>query len=201
MRSAAAKSFDSWTPSGIKYTFGLIENAESPLLKIWSQANCPISKVDFLVPNRCHAFYKATISATLKDVNGVDMLLRGRPELAVAAGDEEPKQPFFFLNEYKPQIKTQKNPQGQLLIAMLTAQTKNGVNTPLYGLYIMGQNWRFVTHTKKNLRSDNFSGASYKPHRKIWHTVFRTMPSVFLCDSTQNLSEYQRICDKQAVCC
>jgi|GEM_PF-5334730 len=39
--------------------------------------------------------------------------------------------------------------------------------------------------------SDNFSGAGYKPHSKIWHTVFRAMFSMFLCGSTQNLSEYQ----------
>jgi len=40
--------------------------------------------------------------------------------------------------------------------------------------------------------SDNFSGARYKPHRKIRHTVFQTMFSMFLCGSTQNLSECQK---------
>lgn len=109
-----------------------------------------VNLIDFLQP-QYRAFYEATIEATLIDVHQKPIKLRGRPEFLVAMGDEEPKRPFFFLHEYKPQLRTQKNPQGQLLIAMLTAQAQNAdlPAMPLYGLYIVGQNWRFVTLCEK----------------------------------------------------
>ena len=53
--------------------------------------------------------------------------------------------PFFHFQEYKPY----KNPSGdsmaQLLEAFLIAQVKNNNQQPLYGVDIMGANWRFVT--------------------------------------------------------
>gem|GEM_PF-5599070 len=46
---------------------------------------------------------------------------------------------------------------------------------------------------KKNWCFDNFSGVKYKSHRKTWNIVFRAMLSMFLCGSTQNLSDHQKI--------
>ncbi|MDX2303891.1 MAG: hypothetical protein NW226_13880 [Microscillaceae bacterium] len=86
-----------------------------------------------------------TLGATVLDAQNNSCTLRGRVEMVVATGKQDPQTPFFFLNEYKPQLKSQSDPQGQLLIAMLTAQAKNnGLNLPIYGMYSIGQNWFFV---------------------------------------------------------
>lgn len=104
-----------------------------------------IDLVNFYVFGKYRAFMEATIAAKLLDAQGNMQYLRGRVEFVVATGEQDPQTPFFFLNEYKPQIKAVSDPQGQLLIAMLTAQAKNnGLHLPIYGLYTIGQNWFFV---------------------------------------------------------
>jgi hypothetical protein len=104
-----------------------------------------IDLVEFYVPNVYRTFMEATLQAELSDAQGNLCTLRGRVEMVVATGKQRPQTPFFFLNEYKPQAKSQSDPQGQLLIAMLAAQAKNnGLNLPIYGLYTIGQNWFFV---------------------------------------------------------
>jgi hypothetical protein len=58
--------------------------------------------------------------------------------------------PYFHFQEYKPY----KNPSGdsmaQLLEAFLIAQESNKNNKPIYGVDIMGANWRFVTMEGKD---------------------------------------------------
>jgi hypothetical protein len=52
--------------------------------------------------------------------------------------------PYFHFQEYKPN----KNPSGdsmaQLLMALLIAQTKNDNQKPLYGIEVIGENWKFI---------------------------------------------------------
>jgi len=104
-----------------------------------------IEIVDFYAPNKYRAFMEATFQAELVDANNEPCVLRGRVEMVVATGKQRPQTPFFFLNEYKPQIKAQSDPQGQVLSAMLAAQAKNkALNLPIYGLYTIGQNWFFL---------------------------------------------------------
>jgi hypothetical protein len=104
-----------------------------------------INLVDFYKKDVYNTFSQRTISATIKDVDQNDQVLRGRIELFVAEGKQRPRQPYFFLNEYKPQYKTTANdPLGQLLIAMLATNHLNDEPRPIYGVYVVGQFWRFV---------------------------------------------------------
>jgi hypothetical protein len=111
-------------------------------------------KVFFLMPlidvvnfydTSYRTFMETTFQADLTDAQNNPCTLRGRVEMLVAMGKQDPKTPFFFLNEYKPQIKSQSDPKGQLLSAMVAAQAlNNGHNFPVYGLYNIGQNLYFV---------------------------------------------------------
>ncbi|MDX2303892.1 MAG: hypothetical protein NW226_13885 [Microscillaceae bacterium] len=104
-----------------------------------------IDLVNFYEDNKYRIFLEATIGAKIKDVQNQEIDLRGRIEFLVATGEQDPRIPFFFLNEYKPQLKSQSDPKGQLLIAMLTAQTKNeAYHLTIYGLYTIGRFWFFV---------------------------------------------------------
>lgn len=101
--------------------------------------------IDFYKPKKYRAFMEATFQANLVDAQNNPCTLRGRVEMVVATGKQDPQTPFFFLNEYKAQIKVVSDPKGQLLSAMVAAQAKNnGKNLPIYGLYNIGQNWFFV---------------------------------------------------------
>ena len=104
-----------------------------------------ITLVDFTKPNVYSSFSQRTIAAKRKDIQGNEVDLRGRIEFLVAMGEQTPRQPFFFIHEYKPLNKsTPSDPLGQLLIAMLATQTLNDIKRPLYGTYIRGSNWQFV---------------------------------------------------------
>ncbi len=101
--------------------------------------------VNFYELGKYRPFSEVTFGAEIEDVTHQTQDLRGRVEFLVATGEQDPQTPFFFINEYKPHLKTQNDPQGQLLIAMLAAQAKNnGLNLPIYGLYTIGRNWYFV---------------------------------------------------------
>ncbi len=90
-----------------------------------------------------HAHYRAfaqrKFSAIINDwqVNGV-------VDFVVSKGIQQPSQPFFFLHEYKQERKRDNDPLGQLLIAMIVAQTQNKTQFPLYGCYIIGRFYFFV---------------------------------------------------------
>ncbi len=104
-----------------------------------------ITLVNFSKPKVYSSFSQRTIAVTLKDIHQNDIPLRGRIEFFVALGEQIPRQPFFFLNEYKPLTKTTpSDPLGQLLIAMLSTQSINTEPAPLYGAYIIGKLWQFV---------------------------------------------------------
>ena len=101
--------------------------------------------VEFYEFDKYRTFMEATLEAHLIDAQNNPCLLRGRVEMVVATGKQDPQTPFFFLNEYKAQRKVVTDPQGQLLIAMLVAQAKNSaLNLPMYGMYNIGQLWFFV---------------------------------------------------------
>ncbi len=82
----------------------------------------------------------------------------GLVDFMIATGKSRPKEPFFFLHEYKQQHPSKKNdPLGQLLIAMVAAQEKNGNNHPIYGVIVEGRYWYFVVlHNKEYVVSPSY---------------------------------------------
>ena len=86
-------------------------------------------------------FMQRTMSATFPELN---LHVTGKVEFFIARGKQRPRQPYFFLHEYKQERRRETDPLGQLLIAMIAAQTINEVKMPLYGCYVIGRNWFFV---------------------------------------------------------
>ncbi len=70
--------------------------------------------------------------------------LWGVADFLVASGTQFPKEPVFFLHEYKKQLDTSNDPLGQLLAEMIAAQELNSRPHPIYGAYIFGRHWYFV---------------------------------------------------------
>lgn len=96
-------------------------------------------------------FAERTIEATLKAVDGSDLLLNGKPDGIIASGFREPEMPFFSFHEHKQEIDSSGDPAGQVLAAMLVGQAQNqNPELPMYGCYIIGQNWYFLVLEGKN---------------------------------------------------
>ena len=68
----------------------------------------------------------------------------GNVDFMLARGRQIPKEPRFFLHQYKPEKHRDNDPLGQLLIAMVSSQQLNKDEKPVYGIYINQQNWFFV---------------------------------------------------------
>jgi len=98
-----------------------------------------IDKVDYDTTN-----YKAFANRKLSGAIDGE-IVTGEVDLMIASGQFEPKEPYFCLHEYKKEKGTDNDPLGQLIIAMMTAQELNKATHPMYGAYVMGRNWFFLT--------------------------------------------------------
>ena len=76
-------------------------------------------------------------------------ITNGKVEWMLARGRQIPEFPHFFLHEYKPEKNRDNDPLGQLLIAMVAAQTVNESDNDIYGIYVNGRNWFLVQLTGK----------------------------------------------------
>lgn len=96
--------------------------------------------VDFDMPEyKCTFFAERYLFVTIKHIT-----LYGFADWMVASGMTKPKNPYFFIHEYKPETEKQIDGRGQLLAIMLATQALNKTNAPIYGCFIHGRMWFFV---------------------------------------------------------
>ncbi len=174
------KSFESWTFEDVEIKFNLERNFKFELLNSWLSASIEPSqnkkesiellkndltknvnswnedelKMQFIAPllhliQFSTEYYKpfSQRSLTLKtdkiEVSGI-------VDFMIARGKARPREPYFFLHEYKQQHPSKKNdPLGQLLISMVAAQIKNNNQCPIYGVLVEGRYWYFIIVTEK----------------------------------------------------
>lgn len=109
--------------------------------------------------------------------------MQGNPDFMVARGKQDAKSPFFFVHEYKkeapypPKGEMIEDPAGQLLAAMLVAYDQNLQvaelkEKPVYGAYVIGRNWFFVTLQNRNYCISN---AFVSTHEDELLAIFRIL--------------------------
>jgi len=174
------KSFESWSYEDVEIEFEIERNYNSEILNNWLKSDIKPSqshlefinilkdilfknvnalnedelKMQFISPfisliNFNTDNYKpfSQRSITLK-TDKVET--SGIVDFMVAKGKTRPKEPLFFLHEYKQQHPSKKNdPLGQLLIAMVAAYFKNNNSQPVYGILVEGRFWYFVVFQQK----------------------------------------------------
>lgn len=86
--------------------------------------------------------------------------VNGIVDFMIAKGRRTAKPPYFCIHEYKQEAEGKGDPIGQLLIAMLAAQTLNENKFPILGAYIVGRNWFFVVLEGKKYTISNEYNAS-----------------------------------------
>lgn len=145
-------SLDNWLSA--KYNISEKEKKEMLRLQtklkqnvdVWNEQELIIKFIALLIDkldydNENHkAFANRKLSAVIDGE-----LVSGEVDLMIASGKFEPKKPYFCLHEYKKEKGTDNDPLGQLIIAMMAAQELNANNKPIYGAYVMGRNWFFLT--------------------------------------------------------
>ena len=120
------------------------------------------SMIKFTVVRKMNLFAQRFISASVPDRSGNLIVLSGRPDGMLASGFRSPETPYFCFQEYKREKDPNGDPAGQCLAAMLVGQTLNGnADQPVYGCYVVGQNWYFLLlRGNKYTQSPAFSAAT-----------------------------------------
>jgi hypothetical protein len=115
----------------------------------WNEEELKIEMVGLMfriakikVPNQIKVFYERDIAA---NVEGYNLAVKADCLVAMPLPYNTPKTPYFFLQEYKKGRGEAKDPEAQMLTAMLIAQERNQDNKPIYGSYLFGSRWRFTT--------------------------------------------------------
>jgi hypothetical protein len=91
--------------------------------------------------NKVRLFYERPLAAV---INGYELSVICDC-LVASARLKAPVAPYFFLQELKKAKGEKKDPEAQMLIAMLIAQHVNKDSKPIYGSYLLGTSWRFTT--------------------------------------------------------
>lgn len=169
------KKFSRWTADDIERTFSLQAKEELLSLQSWLTISEPISddtrekltelqrqlrrhvadwneeelKIKFIGPlitlsqldgENYNTFFERDLSA---EIGGI--MVSGTVDLLLAEGRRAPHKTYFSLHEYKKERHSANDPLGQVLIALLAAQTINNDGQTLYGCYVVGRNWFFIT--------------------------------------------------------
>lgn len=91
---------------------------------------------------RVRVFYGRPLSA---DVNGYSLSVVCDCMVAASTIFRTPTHPYFFLQEFKKAKGEKRDPEAQMLVAMLAAQEANQDNAPVYGGFLIGSVWRLAT--------------------------------------------------------
>jgi hypothetical protein len=135
LRVLAFKYIESWSPNEHKFMF------ISPFFGL----------IDF-VSEHFKVFMQRPLSLKYDDNTKAT---KGLVEFMIAKEGKLPRQPHFFLHEYKPEKRRDNDPLGQLLIAMVAAQKLNQDDKPIYGIYVNGRNWFIVILDDKTYSVSN----------------------------------------------
>jgi hypothetical protein len=93
------------------------------------------------ITDKVRLFYERPISAIVKEYK-----LSVICDCLIASSRlKTPVKPYFFLQELKKAKGEKKDPEAQMLTAMLIAQQLNQDEKPIYGSYLLGTSWRFTS--------------------------------------------------------
>ena len=113
----------------------------------WNEEELKIQMVGMLFrianinePDRIKVFYERPLSAT---VDGHALAVITDCLVATPLPFNTPRKPYFFLQEFKKKRGEKRDPEAQMLTAMLIAREQNQDNYPLYGGYLIGSIWNF----------------------------------------------------------
>ena len=85
-------------------------------------------------------FAERAFSGTVDEIE-----MGGHPDGMIASGFRVPEQPYFCFQAYKKEKDPEGDPAAHALAAMLVAQELNQHRLVVYGCYVKGEVWHFLT--------------------------------------------------------
>lgn len=129
------------------------------------------------VKDKIKVYYERALSA---NINGYRLAVIADCFVATPKKFSTPKNPYFFLQEFKKGKGEKNDPEAQMLTAMLIAQHKNQDNKPIYGGYLVGRSWVFTTLTGSDYCTSRIFDASQKADLLHIVSILRHLKSIIL---------------------
>lgn len=142
-----------------------------------------ITPIIYIVDFQLHEFNVVPFAERTLSKKIQNTLFQGRVDWMVATGRQHPRQPFFFIHEYKKGLDSSGDPVGQLLSTMYIAQMINNQpkkptlfdptpkdykDLPIYGCYVIGRYWYFVVLKDKDYYiSESYDATKTKDLQEI----------------------------------
>ena len=125
-----------------------LENVEN-----WNEEDLKMNFIAFIIAisglksnDKFRSLYEKTVQATVEG-----HFLKTKTDFMIAKGVMDlVKVPYFHFQDYKKEKDPNADPLAQLVEAFLIAQEKNKNGKPMYGAYVVGRFWYFVTMEGKN---------------------------------------------------
>lgn len=127
------------------------------------------------VPKKVQVFYERRLSG---EVEGIPISVKVDGMLATPTNANRPKNPYFFLQEFKRSLGDDHDPEGQMLAAMILAQELNKDGKPLYGCWLQGKVWNFTTLIGKNYCVSRLYDASSKNDSELIVMILRKLKTI-----------------------
>lgn len=117
------------------------------------------------VQDKIKVFYERPLTGTIQ---GYNFSIICDCMVASPTQGGRPKAPYFFLQEFKKGKGDGIDAEAQVLVAMLLAQQQNNDGKPLYGAWLIGENWCFtVLNGNEYCISESLKGTDAKDLEKI----------------------------------
>ncbi len=120
----------------------------------WNEEELKINFIAFVffiaqinVEDKIQLFFERSMSG---EVDGIKISVKVDAMVASPTNANRPKIPYFFLQEFKRSLGDDHDPEGQMLAAMILAQTLNNDKKTLYGCWLQGKFWNFTTLINRN---------------------------------------------------
>jgi hypothetical protein len=138
----------------------------------WNEEELKMNFISFVLfladidePKRIRTFFERSLSGI---IDGHSLSVKCDCMIASPKGIGTPQAPYFFLQEYKKSKGDKNDPEGQMLGGMILAQHLNADQKPVYGCWLVGQNWYFtLLKDKTYYMSQQFDTANYVQLKQV----------------------------------
>jgi hypothetical protein len=154
-RSDKCEHLEKWINQSYEFTESeqkLLDEVHAEMVESSDYLNEEEIKIRLIAPlfqianideeNKVRVFYERSLSAEIDEYQ-----LSVICDCMVASSTifKTPTHPYFFLQEFKKAKGEKRDPEAQMLVAMLAAQKANNDGQTIYGGFLIGSIWRLAT--------------------------------------------------------
>ena len=189
-RSGKCEHLEKWLNQSYEFTESeqkLLDDVHAEMVESSDYLNEEEIKIRLIAPlfqiasideeNKVRVFYERSLSAEIDDYQ-----LSVICDCMVASSTifKTPTHPYFFLQEFKKAKGEKRDPEAQMLVAMLAAQKANNDGQTIYGGFLIGSIWRLATLVDNTYCTSRQFSATNKEDLKQIVSALRHLKALIL---------------------